>query len=95
MSHLKFLQSFEREDKYAFINMPIDSLRQLVKELDQIQILSFFFIYESHMMSLEHSGDSCDVIFGKKILDSYRNHAQIFHMIPKTKNLFTPYTLAL
>ena len=43
--------------------MSFDSLRQVVTALDQI---FSFFLYTGNMISQQHSGDSCDVIFGQK-----------------------------
>ena len=52
-SILKHQGSYERRDQYNSLGMPINSLWQLVTAL-------------GYITSSEHSGDPCDVIFGRK-----------------------------
>ena len=63
-SHIKISEFNQRGDQCNSFNISINSLRQLVTALGQI---FSFLLYTGHMMSSKHSGDRCDVIFGKKL----------------------------
>ena len=59
--------------------MLINSLRQLLVALGQ-----FFFPLLGHMTSPEHTGDPCDVIFGRKNNWDPKDNVNISRMKPKS-----------